>query len=85
MSAKYLIFYLLILQISLLPKINNSFISYFSYITMKVHKTGNISVLDKNFRPFPDELFINEVNQSIIQYYFYFRSIENTINFLISN
>ena len=80
MSAKYLIFYLIILQISLLPTINNS-----SYITMKVNKTGNISIFGQNFRPFPDEIFINGVKQSKIQYYFIFNLTGNIIKLIWHN
>ena len=61
--------------------------SLYSYITLKINSTGNISiysVLSKYYctnltPPPPDEVLINDINQSEIKPYYYFNKSQNNI------
>ena len=92
-----IIFYIcLIISLHAVNNINRIIYSQYSYITLKINSTGNISFyhfnkdkLDFTFcvpHPAePDEIFINGVNQSHINPYYYFQNLENNVTLIWKN
>ena len=60
----------------------------YSLITLKINKTGNISIFGKTslckyyYAPFPDEIYINENNQSELNSTYYLNDTENIIKLI---
>ena len=73
----------------ILPTLSkNGVISNSSYITLKMNKTGDISIFrnfEENGAPFPDEIIINGKNQDKINSTYYFNQTNNNITIIWHN
>ena len=71
---------------------NMTIFSNNNYITIKINKIGNFSIYKRtilwqynNSAPFPDEIYINEKNQTKIQSFYVFNETDNNIKLVFKN
>ena len=78
------IFMKLFIIFSLFIKSNNNINNevYYSYITLKSNKTGNIKLFSDNAQPWPDELWINYINQTGFKNEYYLNDINDIIKLI---
>ena len=81
----YLIFFLIIIQISLSMKINNIILSNNSWIIIKINQTGVHKIISESFKQMPNEIYINGINQSPIQSHYNLNESINYIKLLWNN
>ena len=81
----YLIFFLNIIQISLSLKINNIVLLNSSWIIIKINQAGEHNIISEYFRQRPDEIYINDMNQSLIQSHYNLSESINVIKLVWNN
>ena len=56
--------------------------SEFSYIILKTNITGNVKLFSEEYTIFPDEIYINSINQSEIKKEYYLVTLDNNITLI---
>ena len=93
--VNYLIMLFIFIQVLSLNNKEKTMLDKYSYITLKINSTGNISIFhnksihnyDSKYThaPEPDEIYINEVQQNEIKSFYYFNNKENSIKLVWKN
>ena len=81
-----LFFYLMIVSLSFTTLSDKKkIVLQYSYITLKVNKTGLIKIFHDDLGTFPDEVHLNGFNQSIIKSNYQIDSLEDIIQLIWNN